>query len=281
MIPYYPFSPAVDRLIELALTEDLCGGDLTSDPIFAADEKASGTVVAKSALVVAGLGLFARVLEFVDRDCRVEMTVADGDPVQPGAGLARASGSVRSLLRAERTALNFLRHLSGVATLTHLCVAAAGVDGPRIADTRKTTPGFRELEKYAVRMGGGHNHRFNLGAAVMIKDNHIAAAGSIAEAVRRVREAVPHTARIEVETTDLDEVAQALEAGADIIMLDNMSNEEMSEGVKLCRGRAITEASGNVTLDRIASLCSVGVDVISSGALTHSAPAADISFDLD
>lgn len=280
MTPYFPFSPAVDELIDMALREDLGCGDLTSDALFSAEQLGNGHLLAKDDLVVAGLGVFVRTLERADTTCSVECLVADGDSVARGDILANVNGPVLSLLRAERTALNFVRHLSGVASLTASCVAAAGKDGPRICDTRKTTPGFRELEKYAVRMGGGFNHRFNLGSAAMIKDNHIAAAGSIREAVSRLRASLPHTATIEVETTCLDEVDQALSAKADIIMLDNMGDDDMKEAVQRCRGRAITEASGNVTLEGIARLRDVGVDVASSGALTHSAPAADISLDL-
>lgn len=276
----YPFSPFVDELIRMALMEDLAGGDLTSDLLFAADAGARGRVLAKQDLVLAGLGVFERVLGAVDARVRFEERHRDGERVAAGTVVALVEGPARSVLRAERTALNFLRHLSGVATLTARYVAAAGPDGPRVVDTRKTTPGFRELEKYAVRCGGGRNHRFNLGSAVMIKDNHIAAVGSIAEAVRRARAGAPHTAHIEVETTTLDEVQQALDAGADSVLLDNMDDDTMARAVALCRGRALTEASGNITDARLASLARVGVDIVSSGALTHSAPAADLSLDL-
>jgi nicotinate-nucleotide pyrophosphorylase (carboxylating) len=277
----FPFSPAVDSLIDLALVEDLVAGDLTSDALFEPNDEGRGAVLAKEALVVAGLGVMARVFERVDRRLRFEALVPDGARVERGAVLARVAGPVRSLLRAERTALNFVRHLSGVATLTARFVGASGQSGPRVVDTRKTTPGFRELEKYAVRQGGGHNHRANLGAGVMIKDNHIAAAGSITAAVRRVRKVAPHTATVEVEVVDLAGVDEALEAGADIILLDNMTDADMAEAVRRCAGRAVTEASGNVTLDRIEALRLIGVDVVSSGALTHSAPSADISLDLE
>jgi nicotinate-nucleotide pyrophosphorylase (carboxylating) len=275
------FSPAVDQLIDLALTEDLGAGDLTSDALFGAADEGRGVVIAKQALVVAGLGVMARVFGRVDARLDFQAVVQDGAKVAAGALLARVAGPVQSLLRAERTALNFIRHLSGVATLTAQYVEASGRTGPRVVDTRKTTPGFRELEKYAVRQGGGHNHRANLGAGVMIKDNHILAAGSISAAVRRVREVAPHTATVEVEVVDLAGVDEALEAGADIVLLDNMNDADMAEAVRRCQGRAVTEASGNVTLDRIEALRLIGVDVVSSGALTHSAPAADISLDLE
>jgi nicotinate-nucleotide pyrophosphorylase (carboxylating) len=276
-----PFSPAVDALIDLALTEDLGAGDLTSDILFPGQETARGSVLAKEPLVVAGLGVFARVLARVDPDVSCQAVARDGQSVAAGGVIARVSGRARSLLRGERTALNFLRRLSGVATLTARYVEALGPDGPRLCDTRKTTPGLRELEKYAVRMGGGFNHRFNLGAGALVKDNHIAALGSIAEAVRRLRAHLPHTATIEVEVTSPGQVDEALTAGADIVLLDNMSDAAMAEAVARCRGRAVTEASGRITLERLAALRQVGVDVVSSGALTHSAPAADISLDLE
>ncbi|MBN1945059.1 MAG: carboxylating nicotinate-nucleotide diphosphorylase [Bradymonadales bacterium] len=280
MAAIFPFSPAVDRLIELALEEDLGAGDLTSDALFDANFDCQGVVLAKSALVVAGLELFGRILRQVDPRITVTLLVGEGTLVNPSTPLATLEGGALSVLRAERTALNFLCHLSGIATLTHRFVQAAGPEGPRICDTRKTTPGMRELEKYAVRMGGGKNHRFNLGSAVMIKDNHIAAMGSISRAVHRIKQAVPHTTRIEVEVSSLDQLDEALEAGADIILLDNMTDDQMKEAVEQCHGRAITEASGGITLERIRALATIGLDVISSGALTHSAPAADISLDL-
>jgi nicotinate-nucleotide pyrophosphorylase (carboxylating) len=235
--------------------------------------------LAKSDLVVAGLAVFERVMHRVDGEIRVTATAHDGEHVGAGRELALLEGGARSLLRGERPALNFLCHLSGVATLTARFVAAAGKGGPRICDTRKTTPGFRELEKYAVRMGGGFNHRFNLGAAAMIKDNHIAAVGSISEAVRRVRASLPHTATVQVEVGTLADVDEALAAGVSLLLLDNMDIDTLREAVGRCRGRALTEASGRVTLERIRDLSAVGVDVISSGALTHSAPTADISLD--
>ena len=277
----FPFSPAVDQLIELALTEDLCCGDLTSDTLFGSDQRCTGVILAKEPLVVAGFPVVQRVFERVSPQCEVSQEIEDGNEVGSSTILGRVQGPVQSVLRAERTALNFVRHLSGVATTVARYVRTAGEGGPRIVDTRKTTPGFRELEKYAVRMGGGHNHRFNLGSSVMIKDNHIAAVGSIAEAVRRCRERVPHTATIEVEVCNLEMVDEAIAAGADIVMLDNMSNDEMAQAVKRCNGRALTEASGGITDERLGALRQVGVDIVSSGALTHSAPAADISLDLE
>lgn len=279
MAHLFPFSPAVDSLLELALQEDLCCGDLTSDSLFEPTERVSCWPKAKQDLVVAGLGVFQRVFQRVDAEIGVELRATDGDAVNSGTLLAEVNGPTRSVLRAERTALNFLCRLSGVATLTAQFVAASGPEGPRICDTRKTTPGFRELEKYAVRAGGGFNHRFNLGSSAMLKDNHIAAVGDLVGAVTRLRQSLPHTATIEVEVTNLDEVKAALEAGVEIVMLDNMDVSEMRKAVEMCSGRTITEASGRVTLERIAELREVGVDVISSGALTHSAPTADISLE--
>lgn len=279
MAHLFPFSPAVDSLLELALQEDLCCGDLTSDALFEPTDCVSCWPKAKQDLVVAGLGVFQRVFQRVDTQIDVALRATDGDSVSSGTLLAEVNGPTRSVLRAERTALNFLCKLSGVATLTARFVAAAGPNGPRICDTRKTTPGFRELEKYAVKAGGGFNHRFNLGSSAMIKDNHIAAVGDLVGAVTRLRQRLPHTATIEVEVTNLDEVKAALEAGAEIVMLDNMGVSDMRTAVEMCAGRAVTEASGRVTLERIAELRDVGVDVISSGALTHSAPTADISLE--
>jgi nicotinate-nucleotide pyrophosphorylase (carboxylating) len=280
MSTVFPFSPAVEQLIQLALTEDLSCGDLTSDPLLSPDTQGEGELITKEACVVAGLPLFEKVFSLIDPHIIIQPLCADGDPVSPGTTLARLSGSALGLLRGERTALNFIRHLSGIATTTAQYVALCPPDGPHICDTRKTTPGFRELEKYAVRMGGGLNHRFNLGAAAMIKDNHIVAAGSIAQAVSIIRKSLPHTAKIEIEVSNLEEVQEALDVKADVLLLDNMSNEMMASAVRLCRGRTTTEASGGITLSRIQEIAETGVDMISVGALTHSAPAADLSMNL-
>lgn len=276
MTERFPFSPLVRELIRLALTEDLVGGDVTTDAIFGPDDRIRATLVAKEALVVAGAPLAHAVFHEVDPSVEVHFDVPDGTSVAPGP-FGSIQGRTLSVLRGERVVLNFLRHLSGVATLTHRCVAELEGSRTQLVDTRKTTPGFRELEKYAVRMGGGANHRFNLAGGAMIKDNHIAAAGSIAEAVRRVRAHAPFLVRVEVEVTSFDELDQALDAGADVVMLDNMGTEEMRRAVARVDRRAIVEASGNITLARLAELRDVGLDVISSGALTHSAPNADIS----
>ena len=273
----FPFSPATGALIDLALNEDLFAGDVTSDAVFAADEQVVGWLVAKQELVVAGRDLVDEVYRRVDRRIDIEWFVEDGQRVGRGA-IARTAGPCRSLLRAERVALNFLRHLSGVATITRRCVDALGTDGPALLDTRKTTPGFRELEKYAVRCGGGRNHRFNLGSGAMIKDNHIAAAGSIGAAVSRVRATLPWLMQVEVEVSSVDQLEAAIEAGADVVLLDNMSTDEMRRACAQAAGRVLLEASGNITFERLAELRGVGLDAVSSGAITHSAPNVDISY---
>lgn len=274
----FPFSPGTLELIRLALEEDLSGGDITTDAIFTADEETQGAFVAKQELTVCGLAIVEQVYQMVDPEIRCEWYVADGDRIGKGT-FGVSHGRARSLLRAERIVLNFLRHLSGISTLTHSYVEALGGDsGPKMLDTRKTTPGFRALEKYAVRCGGGHNHRFNLGAGAMIKDNHAEAAGSITRAIEKVRKELPWLAKIEVEVSDFDALEEAIQAGADVVMLDNMSTDDMKEAIRRTAGRAAIEASGNITLERLPELANIGLDAVSSGALTHSAPDADISY---
>jgi nicotinate-nucleotide pyrophosphorylase (carboxylating) len=277
----FPFSDATRQLIRLALLEDLHAGDVTTDAVFDDVQTLTARFGARESLVVAGIPMVEEVFALVDPDVRCTWRVADGGRCAPGEVLGEVHGRVRSVLRAERVALNFLRHLSGVATLTRRCADILGDDGPKIVDTRKTTPGFREIEKYAVRMGGGRNHRYNLSSGVMLKDNHIAAAGSIAEAVRRVRAHAPFLLRVEVEVQDHDELRQALDAGADAVLLDNMNTESMAEAVRIVGGRALVEASGGITEARLAELRGIGLDFISSGALTHSAPNVDIGLDVD
>lgn len=276
-----PVTPRLllDQIIEIALSEDLAGGDLSGQCTIPEDAYATATAVAKKPLVLSGGEVFSRCFHSVDAACRVERLAQEGAAVPAGGELFRIEGPARSLLAAERTALNFLQRLSGTATLTRAYVDAAG-GRVRITDTRKTTPGLRALERQAVRAGGGYNHRNDLGSAVMIKDNHIAASGGIPAAVGRARALAPHTCRVEVEVTDMAQLREALDAGADIVMLDNFLAEELPEAIALARGRAITEISGNVTLERIPALSRTGVDVISVGALTHSAVAADISLRL-
>lgn len=271
----------LSELVDRALTEDLAGGDVTSAATVAADARAVARAVAKSALVACGSALFARSFYRVDPGLRVEEKLPEGSRAAPGDVLWVVEGAARSILMAERTALNFAQRLSGIATLTRRFVDALPEGSTlRIADTRKTTPGLRVLERYAVRTGGGHNHRDCLGSAVLIKDNHIIAAGGIAQAVLRARASAPHSSRIEVEVESLAQLDEALNAGAEIVMLDNFDSAALSEAVKRARGRALVEVSGGLTLERVKDLADVGVDVASVGALTHSAPAADISLDI-
>jgi nicotinate-nucleotide pyrophosphorylase (carboxylating) len=272
----------LDEVVERALAEDLSGGDVTSAAAVAVDERAIARAVAHSPLVVCGGNVFARAFYRVDPGLRVEERVADGSRAEPGDVLWIAEGSARAILMAERTALNFAQRMSGVATLTRAFVDAVPVGSKlRIADTRKTTPGLRFLERYAVRIGGGYNHRDCLGSAVLLKDNHIVAAGGIRAAIERARAHAPHTSRIEIEVESLAQLDEALAAGAEIVMLDNFDSASLKEAVTKTRGRAIVEVSGGLTLTRVKELADLGVDVASVGALTHSAPAADIGLDIE
>lgn len=264
-------------MIELALDEDAGLGDLTSRAIFDPAHGSRGVIEAGQDLVVCGLDVAARVFRRVDPSIAVRLIAGDGDLVRKGASVLEVSGSTASLLTAERTALNFLQRLSGIATLARRFSERASPLGLRITDTRKTTPGFRALEKYAVRCGGCFNHRFSLGEHVLIKDNHIEAAGSIAIAVARARDAAPHTAKIEVEAKSLAQVRAALRAGAEVILLDNMDPEQVRAAVATIAGAALVEVSGGVRFETLADYAIPGVDVISVGALTHSAPAVDMS----
>jgi len=271
--------PRTEALIDLALDEDAGLGDITSEAIFPADHVSRAEIVAREDLIICGLDVARRVFTRLDSSLEVGLTASDGDRVQNDQVVMWAKGSTISLLIAERTALNFLQHLSGVATLAGRFADAAKTASSdvRIVDTRKTLPGWRALEKYAVRCGGCFNHRSSLGEHVLIKDNHIAAAGSLATAVERCRANAPHTAKIEVEADTLDQVKQALEAGAEAILLDNMQPAQIREAIALIGKSAIVEVSGGVDLETIPQYALPGVDVISVGALTHSAPAADIS----
>lgn len=277
-----PPSYYLDRIVELALAEDLESGDLTSAATIDPSERAVARAVARAPLVVSGGEVFARVFYHVDPGLRVERKLDDGERAAPGDVLWVVEGSSRSILAGERTALNFVQRLCGVATLTRRFVDAVP-EGCRlrIADTRKTTPGLRLLEREAVRAGGGFNHRDDLGSAVLIKDNHIEAGGGIAKTVARARAHAPHTTRIEVEVESLAALNEALEAGADVVMLDNFAPEEIAEAVRRAQGKALVEISGGITLERIPEIARAGVDVASVGALTHSAPAADIGLDLE
>ncbi len=269
-------------LVSAALAEDLGSGDLTTEATVAVYTRARALAVARKPLVVCGREVFFAVFREVDPSVTCEGLVDEGARVERGAVLWRVEGPARSLLMAERVALNFVQRMSGVATVTRAYVEALSPGSTtRITDTRKTTPGLRALERHAVRVGGGHNHRDNLGAAVMIKDNHIVAAGGIARAVERARQHAPHTSRIEVEVDTLEQLEEALAARADIIMLDNFTDDQVRQAVSQARGQALLEVSGGITLERIRTLSSMGVDVISVGALTHSAPSADIALDLE
>ena len=270
----------LDEIVARALREDLSGGDVTTDATVLPEQRGLAKAVAHGALVVAGGAAFTRAFYLVDRGLRVESLKQDGERAEASEPLFIVEGSARSILLAERCALNFLQRMSGIATLTRRFVDAAG-DKTRIADTRKTTPGLRPLERLAVRAGGGHNHRNDLGSAVLIKDNHIVAAGGIQVAIERARRYAPHTSRIEAEVDSLEQLDEALAAGAEVVLLDNFSDSAVERAVQRGRGRALLEVSGGITLERVARLAALGVDVISVGALTHSAPAADIGLDLE
>ncbi|NLW65152.1 MAG: carboxylating nicotinate-nucleotide diphosphorylase [Clostridiales bacterium] len=267
----------LDDFLLAALKEDVGTGDITTNSCIPEKNRSYGEFVAKSEGVVCGLDVARRVFELVDPLIEFTELMQDGDFANKGDIIARVEGPSRGILTGERVALNIMQRLSGTATATARAVDQVRGSKARIVDTRKSTPGLRTLEKYAVRTGGGHNHRFNLADGVLIKDNHIRAAGGIAQAISAVRENVPHVMKIEIETETLDQVREALDAGADIIMLDNMSNELMSEAVKLISGRALTEASGNMGERELSEVAATGVDVISIGALTHSVKAMDIS----
>ena len=273
-------SPRTDHLIDLALEEDAGLGDLTSRAIFPAAHRSRAVITAGQDLVVCGLEVTSRVFARVDPALKVHFLVRDGTAVRAGRAVLRVAGPTVALLTAERTALNFLQRLSGIATLARRFAAAAQPSGVRITDTRKTTPGFRALEKEAVRCGGCLNHRSSLGEHVLIKDNHIAAAGSLGRAVALARAAAPHTAKIEVEAKTLAEVHAACRARADVILLDNMTPAQIGGAVSVIAGRALVEVSGGVRLETLGQFAVPGVDVISVGALTHSAPAAEFSLTL-
>lgn len=270
----------LEDLIDRSLREDVGAGDLTTNSIVPPDAATYGYIMAKEGGVVAGLMIAEKVFRRFDPAFKFKALVRDGDKVTPGSILAEIAGQTRAILTGERLALNFLRHMSGIATRTAGLVALVKGSSARIVDTRKTTPGLRAIEKYAVSAGGGYNHRFGLYDGVLIKDNHIKVAGGIAPAVQAARSAVPHTVRIEVEAEDLSGVNEALVAGADIILLDNMPAEKMRKAVKIIAGRALVEASGGISEENIRAAAAAGVDLISVGALTHSVTALDISLDL-
>ena len=275
----------LDSIIDLALAEDISQGDITSNALIPPDLVGRASILVKENGVLAGIEVAGRLCHHVDPALKVAVLIKDGDMIQSGDIAATVSGSVASILKAERTALNFLQRLSGIASLTARYVAATRGLAAKIYDTRKTTPGLRLLEKYAVRMGGGYNHRFHLGDAVLIKDNHLAALRAtgmnLKDIVAKARQNAPRGITVEVEVTGTQEALDALKAGADIIMLDNMSTEEMRQVVKLVSGRAKLEASGGITLANVHQVAMTGVDVISIGALTHSYRALDISLEIE
>lgn len=266
-----------DPLILQALQEDITGEDVTTNAILPEDCQGEAELLCKQDGIIAGLDVFARAFTLLDDKVWFEFFVKDGDEVHKGQKLANVVGSIRAILSAERVGLNYLQRMSGIATYTHQVVSLLAGTGITLVDTRKTTPNMRVFEKYAVTVGGGKNHRYNLSDGVLLKDNHISAAGGVAKAIALAKAYAPFVRKIEVETETLDMVREAVEAGADIIMLDNMSHDMMKEAVILIDGRAETECSGNVTKENIAALADIGVDYISSGALTHSAPILDLS----
>jgi nicotinate-nucleotide pyrophosphorylase (carboxylating) len=270
----------VDRIVDQALREDLASGDLTTEACIDAAATAVAEAVAREPLVVCGGEVFARVFATLDPALLVEIVAQDGAMAAKGATLWRVRGSARAILMGERTALNLVQRMCGIATVTKRYVDALSPGtSTRITDTRKTTPGLRVIERYAVRTGGGKNHRDNLGSAVLIKDNHVVSCGGVKNAIARARAHAPHTSRIECEVDSLAQLDEALAAGADVVLLDNMDTATVAEAVRRARGRSLTEASGGITLDRIAELSKAGVDAISVGALTHSVRAADIGLD--
>ena len=268
---------AADPYIRLALAEDISSEDVTTNSVMPGYKKGEVELIGKEAGIIAGLSIFERVFTLLDPATQVERYAEDGHEVQKGELLAKITGDVRVLLSGERTALNYLQRMSGIATYTNTVVKMLEGTKTKLLDTRKTTPCMRIFEKYAVRVGGGQNHRYNLSDGVLLKDNHIDAAGGVKEAVQAAKEYAPFVRKIEVEVENLDMVKEAVEAGADIIMLDNMTEEQMGEAIKIIDGRAKTECSGNMTRENIQKITKLGVDYVSSGALTHSAPILDLS----
>ena len=266
-----------DKLIMQALEEDITSEDISTNAVMQKEQMGEVDLICKEDGVIAGLWVFERVFTLLDPNVTVSLSVKDGDEVKKGQKMGTVAGDIRVLLSGERTALNYLQRMSGIATYTRSVAKLLEGSKTKLLDTRKTTPNMRIFEKYAVRAGGGYNHRHNLSVGVLLKDNHIGAAGSVRKAVEMAREYAPFVRKIEIETENLDMVREAVEAGADIIMLDNMSPEMMRDAVAYIDGRAKTECSGNVTKENVAQLAAVGVDYISSGALTHSAPILDIS----
>jgi nicotinate-nucleotide pyrophosphorylase (carboxylating) len=275
----------IEEIIDRALAEDLIKGDVTTEALIAGDRRGTGFIVAKKEGILAGINVVKQVFHRVDPELKVEVLLEDGAGVKPGSKVANVSGRITGILAAERVALNFLQRLSGIASETNRYVEAVKGLPVRIMDTRKTTPGLRVLEKYAVKVGGGENHRMSLGDGILIKDNHLAALRSqglnVKQIVAKARQDSPQRLPVEVEVGTVSEALEAVEAGADIIMLDNMNLEDMRKAVKSIRGRALVEASGGITLDDVRAVAETGVDFISIGALTHSVRALDISLELE
>lgn len=266
-----------DELLRQALQEDITSEDITTNAVMREAKKGEVELICKQDGIIAGLDVFARVFQLLDDTVTVDFKCKDGDAVTAGQQMAVVTGDIRVLLSGERVALNYLQRMSGIATYTKSIAGLLEGSGTKLLDTRKTTPNMRVFEKYAVKVGGGYNHRYNLSDGILLKDNHIGAAGGVRQAVQMAKEYAPFVRKIEIEVENLEMVREAVEAGADIIMLDNMSPEEMKEAVQLIDGRAETECSGNVTRENVEKLVDIGVDYISSGALTHSAPILDIS----
>ena len=270
-----------DDLIKMALNEDINYVDVTTDYLVDADSVSTARYVAKADGVLCGIDIAVRVFKLLDETSSAEILIHDGERVKKGDIIARITCHTRELLKGERTALNIVQHMSGIATMTRECVDLVKGTKASIADTRKTLPGLRRIQKYAVTVGGGRNHRYNLSDCAMLKDTHLDAYGSMTNAVKALREKMGHTVKIEVEVADLTELEEALSLGVEVIMLDNMSNEDMSKAVEITAGRALLEASGNVTAENIRAIAETGVDIISLGALTHSVKAFDISMKID
>ncbi|MBQ9081337.1 MAG: carboxylating nicotinate-nucleotide diphosphorylase [Clostridia bacterium] len=267
----------VDELIKLALKEDISSEDVSTNAVMPDYQKGSVQLICKQKGVIAGLQVFARVFTLLDGNTQVQLLAKDGDEVENGQLLGTITGDIRVLLSGERTALNYLQRMSGIATYTRKVANLLQGSNTKLLDTRKTTPNMRIFEKYAVKVGGGNNHRYNLSDGVLLKDNHIGAAGGVKEAVLAAKAYAPFVRKIEIEVENLAQLQEALDAGADIVMLDNMDTETMKKAVEMCKGRAQTECSGNVTAENIARIKDIGVDYVSSGALTHSAPILDLS----
>ncbi|MFO7987837.1 MAG: carboxylating nicotinate-nucleotide diphosphorylase [Desulfatiglandaceae bacterium] len=273
--------PIIERTVRMALAEDLGPGDVTTQAVLDHHPRGTASLLAREPLVLAGMAVFEATFTMVCPDIRVQSDFSDGELISPGQAISTVDGPLDAILKGERTALNFIQRMSGIATLTRQYVERVQDTRAKILDTRKTAPGLRWLDKYAVRTGGGHNHRFGLFDGVLIKDNHIASAGSITKAVHNARNQIPHTLKIEIEVEDLAGVKEACRAGADIILLDNMSPPLLTEAVGLINGAALVEASGGITLESVAAVARSGVDMISVGELTHSAKASDFTLKID